>query len=156
MTDDTASSDASRDTHDTAPGEETIARNEPAAGLPGYLLGYGLASLLTVASFIAARTGLIYQPAVISALVVLALAQIGVHLVFFLHLTSGPDNTNNILALAFGVLIVALVVLGSVWIMGHLDQNMPRMKPQQLALLTLCPAGTLRLASAVNRPAACR
>ncbi|MBZ9673200.1 cytochrome o ubiquinol oxidase subunit IV [Mesorhizobium sp. B2-1-8] len=153
MTDETVSSDASRDTRDTAPGEETIARNEPAAGLPGYLLGYGLAALLTVGSFIAARTELIYQPAVISALVVLALAQIGVHLVFFLHLTSGPDNTNNILALAFGVLIVALIVLGSIWIMGHLDQNMAPMKSQQLALLPLCSAVRLRLASAMARPA---
>jgi hypothetical protein len=36
-------------------------------------------------------------------LIVLALAQIGIHLVFFLHLGSGPDSTNNILALAFGV-----------------------------------------------------
>ena len=34
----------------------------------------------------------------------------GVHLVFFLHITTGPDNTNNVLALAFGVLIVILVV----------------------------------------------
>ncbi|KAA3452173.1 cytochrome o ubiquinol oxidase subunit IV [Mesorhizobium sp. SARCC-RB16n] len=143
MTDKTAPSDASTDTRDAAPGEETIARNEPAAGVPGYLLGYGLAILLTAGSFVAARTGLIYQPAVISALVVLALAQIGVHLVFFLHLTTGPDNTNNILALAFGVLIVALIVLGSVWIMDHLDQNMPPMKPQQLALLARCPAERL-------------
>jgi heme/copper-type cytochrome/quinol oxidase subunit 4 len=35
-------------------------------------------------------------------LIVLACAQIGVHLVFFLHLGSGADSTNNILALAFG------------------------------------------------------
>jgi cytochrome o ubiquinol oxidase operon protein cyoD len=34
---------------------------------------------------------------------VLAFAQIGVHLVFFLHMGSGPDNTNNVLALAFGL-----------------------------------------------------
>jgi cytochrome o ubiquinol oxidase operon protein cyoD len=44
--------------------------------------------------------------------------------VFFLHLTTGPDNTNNILALAFGVFIVVLVVLGSIWIMSHLNHNM--------------------------------
>jgi cytochrome o ubiquinol oxidase operon protein cyoD len=41
----------------------------------------------------------------------------GVHLVFFLHITSGPDNTNNVLALAFGVLIVFLVMIGTIWIM---------------------------------------
>jgi len=48
----------------------------------------------------------------------------GIHLVFFLHLTTAPDNTNNALALAFGVLIVGLVVFGSVWIMWHLNVNL--------------------------------
>ena len=48
----------------------------------------------------------------------------GVHLVFFLHITSGPDNTNNVLALAFGVLIVFLVMIGTIWIMAHLEANM--------------------------------
>jgi cytochrome o ubiquinol oxidase operon protein cyoD len=47
-----------------------------------------------------------------------------VHLVFFLHLTTAPDNTNNVLALAFGVLIVTLVIGGSLFIMQHLNQNM--------------------------------
>ena len=54
----------------------------------------------------------------------LAIAQMGVHLVFFLHITTGPDNTNNVLALAFGVLIVFLVVSGSLWIMANLNANM--------------------------------
>jgi cytochrome o ubiquinol oxidase operon protein cyoD len=58
---------------------------------------------------------------------VLAIAQMGVHIVFFLHITTGPDNTNNVLALAFGLLIVFLVVGGSVWIMANLNQNMPAM-----------------------------
>ena len=57
-------------------------------------------------------------------LVVLAIAQMGVHLVFFLHITTGPDNTNNVLALAFGLLIVFLVVVGSLWIMTNLNDNL--------------------------------
>jgi cytochrome o ubiquinol oxidase operon protein cyoD len=55
---------------------------------------------------------------------VLAVAQIGVHLVFFLHITTAPDNTNNVLALAFGVLIVAILMGGSIWIMQHLNERM--------------------------------
>jgi cytochrome o ubiquinol oxidase subunit IV len=55
---------------------------------------------------------------------VLAFAQIGVRLVFFLHLGSGPDHTNNIPALAFGVLIVFLVIVGSIWIIANLNWNM--------------------------------
>jgi cytochrome o ubiquinol oxidase operon protein cyoD len=61
------------------------------------------------------------------ALVVFAIAQMGVHLVFFLHITTGPDNTNNVLALAFGVLMVALIIAGSLFIMSHLNQNMAPM-----------------------------
>ncbi|TPI53505.1 MULTISPECIES: cytochrome o ubiquinol oxidase subunit IV [unclassified Mesorhizobium] len=123
------------DRRDSAPGEERSEEHEVAGGLSGYLLGFGLAILLSVASFIAAQTDLIYQPAVISALTVLAIAQMGVHLVFFLHLTTGPDNTNNVLALAFGVLIVTLVVLGSVWIMNHLSQNMGAMDAHQAHMM---------------------
>ncbi len=54
----------------------------------------------------------------------LAIAQMGVHLVFFLHITSGPDSTNNVMALAFGVLIVMLLIGGSLFIMTHLNHNM--------------------------------
>jgi len=43
-------------------------------------------------------------------IIVLAIAQMGVHLVFFLHITTAPDNTNNVMALAFGLLIVFLVI----------------------------------------------
>jgi cytochrome o ubiquinol oxidase operon protein cyoD len=55
---------------------------------------------------------------------VLAIAQMGVHLVFFLHIGTGPDSTNNVLAVAFGVLIVFLVVAGSLWIMADLNASM--------------------------------
>jgi len=46
-----------------------------------------------------------------------------VHVVFFLHITSGPDSVNNVMALAFGLLIVMLLVFGSLWIMTQLDHN---------------------------------
>jgi cytochrome o ubiquinol oxidase operon protein cyoD len=89
-----------------------------------YLLGLLLAVGLTVASFWIAGSNLVWGPGIPAALLALAVAQIGVHLVFFLHITSGQENTNNTLALAFGVLIVLLVVVGSVWIMAHLNHNM--------------------------------
>ena len=90
----------------------------------GYVMGFALAIALTIASFSVTGTNLIYGPALAVALLVLAVAQMGVHLVFFLHLTTDPDNTNNVLALAFGVLIVCLVVFGSIWVMIHMNQNM--------------------------------
>ena len=113
---------------DLAPGEEEEVRIRPR--LLGYVTGLGLAILLTAISFfIAGSTNLVWEPSIPIALVVLAIAQMGVHLVFFLHITTGPDNTNNVLALAFGLLIVLLVVVGSIWIMYHLDQNMMLRNP---------------------------
>ena len=88
------------------------------------MVGLGLALLLTGVSFWVASTGVLWGPGVATGLVVLAIAQMGIHLVFFLHITTGPDNTNNVLALAFGVLIVFLVMVGTIWIMGHMNANM--------------------------------
>jgi len=89
-----------------------------------YVIGLGLALILTGVSFWVASTSSLWGPGVAVGLVVLAIAQMGVHLVFFLHITSGPDNTNNVLALAFGVLIVFLVMIGTIWIMAHMNSNM--------------------------------
>ena len=117
---------------DVAPGEphdslmsETIS----------YVVGLGLALLLTGVSFWVASTSSLWGPGVATGLVVLAIAQMGVHLVFFLHITTGPDNTNNVLALAFGVLIVFLVMIGTIWIMGHMNANMG-VNPQMMNLQT--------------------
>jgi cytochrome o ubiquinol oxidase operon protein cyoD len=104
---------------DVAPGDEEIEE-----GVGTYLVGLGLALLLTGVSFFIARTHLVWGPSIPVALVVLAIAQMGVHLVFFLHITTGPDNVNNVMALAFGVLIVLLLLSGSLWIMWHLNHNM--------------------------------
>ncbi|MCL6730228.1 cytochrome o ubiquinol oxidase subunit IV [Sphingomonas hankyongi] len=89
-----------------------------------YIIGLALALILTGVSFWVASTGVLWGPGIATGLVVLAIAQIGIHLVFFLHITSGPDNTNNVLALAFGVLIVFLVMIGTIWIMAHMNANM--------------------------------
>jgi len=116
--------DFPRDENDLPPGAAADEESSPRAAIVGYVIGLALSALLTVASFYALRTTLIWGPAIPAALVALAIAQIGVQLVFFLHITTAPDNTNNVLALAFGVLIVALVIVGSLWIMAHLNHNM--------------------------------
>ena len=109
---------------DIAPGDEHLETGGIAERVYGYLTGLGLAILLTATSFFIAGTDLVWEPSIPVALVVLAIAQMGVHLVFFLHITTGADNTNNVLALAFGLLIVFLVIGGSLWIMANLNHNM--------------------------------
>ena len=112
---------------DVAPGDRpTIPASEQgtSSGFLVYTIGLLLAVILTITSFWVANTSLLWAPGVLAGLAVLAIAQMGVHLVFFLHITTGPDNTNNILALAFGVLIVFLVLAGSLVIMANLNANM--------------------------------
>jgi cytochrome o ubiquinol oxidase operon protein cyoD len=98
------------------------------AGRRSYLLGLLYATILTLASFWVSSTDLIYAPGVPVLLAVLAIAQMGVHLVFFLHISSAPDQTNNFLALAFGIFVVGLIVFGSMIIMANLNHMMPPME----------------------------
>jgi cytochrome o ubiquinol oxidase operon protein cyoD len=109
----------SPEAHDVPSGEPEGGRN-----LRGYLVGLGFAILLTLASFAATLTHVIWAPGLPLLLAVLAIAQMGVHLVFFLHVSSAPDSTNTVLALAFGIFIVGLVVFGSMLIMANLNTNM--------------------------------
>ena len=110
---------------DRAPGDPGAETPDIGKAVRGYLLGLALAVALTVASFgVAAGLGFVWTPGIPMALVALAVGQMGVHLVFFLHITTGPDNTNNVFALAFGTLIVGLVMVGSLWIMAHVDHNL--------------------------------
>lgn len=122
-------SEQESDSHyaDTAPGDDHFDGDETAdtaEGVGSYLVGLGLATLLTIVSFFISGTTLVWGPSIPVALAVLAIAQMGVHLVFFLHITTSPDNVNNVMALAFGVLIVFLLMAGSLWIMAHLNHNM--------------------------------
>ena len=113
--------------YERAPGDTATSTDAQAAAPPGllvYTIGLFLAVLLTATSFWVANTSLLWAPGVALGLAVLAIAQMGIHLVFFLHITTGPDNTNNVLALAFGVLAVALIIAGSLWIMTNLNNNM--------------------------------
>jgi cytochrome o ubiquinol oxidase subunit IV len=89
-----------------------------------YVVGLAYALILTVASFWAASTHLVYAPSVPVLLGVLAIAQMGVHLAFFLHISSAPDQANNFLALVFGIFVTGLVVFGSMAIMSNLNHGM--------------------------------
>ncbi|MBE9607024.1 cytochrome o ubiquinol oxidase subunit IV [Acetobacteraceae bacterium H6797] len=118
---------------DHAPGDEP--GESSGHSLRNANLGLGFSVLLTAASFLLAGSDVLYAPTLPVALIVLAIAQMGVQLVFFLHITTGPDNTNNVLALVFGILVVFLIVAGSIWIMANMHHNMhptgemPSMQP---------------------------
>ena len=125
--------------YDRAPGDTPAPAEVPieSSGFLVYTTGFILAVLLTAASFWVAKTPMLWGPGVSVGLAVRAIAQMGVHLVFFFHITTAPDNTNNVLALAFGILIVFLVVAGSLWIMSNLNGNM--IPPAELMNMPMRP-----------------
>jgi cytochrome o ubiquinol oxidase operon protein cyoD len=108
-----------------APGEHAA---DPGANLQSYVIGFGFAIALTLASFGAAAMHWVWAPGLPVLLAVLAIAQMGVHLVFFLHVNSSPDSVNTVLALAFGIFVVGLVVFGSMIIMANLNDYMMPME----------------------------
>lgn len=107
-------------------------RERPGAPVPGslrasllkYAGGLALSIVLTLASFWVSASGAVWPGGVPVLLAALAIAQMGVHLLMFLHISSGPENTNNIMSLAFGVFVVVLVIFGSMIIMHSLDTRM--------------------------------
>ena len=105
---------------DETPGDAATIRG----GFIKNVLGLAASVVLTLVSFWVAGTGSVWGPGIPILLAALAIGQMGVHLVFFLHISSGPESTNNILALAFGVFVVGLVVFGSMIIMANLDAGM--------------------------------
>ena len=89
-----------------------------------YAIGLVLAVVLTAASFAASSSSLVWGPSIPVLLAVLAVAQMGVHLVFFLHISTAPDSANNVLSRAFGIFVVGLVIFGSMIIISNLNHNM--------------------------------
>lgn len=89
-----------------------------------YVMGFILSVILTLIPF-----GLVMYPAfsssvLLMAIIGLALLQILVQLGFFLHMNTKSDEGWNMLAFVFTLLIIAILVVGSMWIMFHLNSNM--------------------------------
>ncbi|ALE03379.1 cytochrome o ubiquinol oxidase subunit IV [Bartonella ancashensis] len=104
-------------THDEAHG--------PSVG--SYLIGFILAVFFTLGSFIPVMYGMLEGWTVSTKVIYLigmALIQIVVQVVFFLHLNSGPDAQWNFVALWFTAMCVSIIIGGTWWAISHLNYNM--------------------------------
>ncbi|MCW1429709.1 cytochrome o ubiquinol oxidase subunit IV [Novosphingobium sp. JCM 18896] len=91
----------------------------------GYLIGFLLSVVLTAVPFWLVMTGVIGDAATVAAIIIaLAVVQILVHTVCFLHVNSQSEGGWTLLAYAFAAVIVLIVIAGSLWIMYHLNTNM--------------------------------
>ncbi|WP_342221713.1 cytochrome o ubiquinol oxidase subunit IV [Candidatus Fukatsuia endosymbiont of Tuberolachnus salignus] len=92
--------------------------------LKSYLIGFVLSVILTVIPFAMVMNDSASHSIILTVVVALALVQIIVHLVYFLHMNGSSAERWNLVAFVFTVIIIAIVVIGSLWIMYNLNINM--------------------------------
>ena len=98
--------------------------------LRSYIVGFLASLTLTLVAYVFVARHvhshhLIYSDNFLVGLVViLAIVQFFVQMIFFLHLGTESKPKWNLLTFGFMVGIVLILVLGSLWIMNHLDYNM--------------------------------
>jgi cytochrome o ubiquinol oxidase operon protein cyoD len=96
----------------------------------GYLIGFAASAVLTAIPFWLVMTGVLADvQATVLAIIALAFVQIVVHTIFFLHVNTRSEGGWTLMALMFTVVVVAIVISGSLWIMYHLNTNMMPMAP---------------------------
>ena len=107
--------------------------NTPHITLDGYLIGFGLAVLLTAVPFYLVMSSVLEsKTATALAITILAVGQIVVHMVYFLHLDAKSEAGWNMMALIFTAVILIIALTGSLWIMYHLKVNMMPMNMRAL------------------------
>ncbi len=90
-----------------------------------YMTGFILSVILTAIPFWLVMTGVIHnKSATLLTIAALAVVQIVVHMVYFLHMNSRVEGGWSILALIFTLILVVIALIGSLWIIYHLNANM--------------------------------
>ena len=98
---------------------------EAKGSLKSYAVGFILSVFLTAVAFgLVMRGGNLSSMAVLSGILAVAVAQILVHLRFFLHLGTSPAARGNVLTLIFTLFIIFIFVGGTLWIMADLNARM--------------------------------
>ena len=103
------------------------------ATLKDYLTGFVLSVVLTALAFWLVM-GKVLAGSGTTTLVILSLAvvQIVVHVIYFLHMNARSEGGWSMLALIFTLVLVVIALAGSLWVMYHLNQNMMPVSPQQM------------------------
>ena len=93
--------------------------------MKSYVTGFVLAVILTAIPFWLVL-GNVFAKSSTTGLVLMGLAvvQIVVHMVYFLHMNTKSEGGWSILALIFTTMLVMIMLSGSIWVMYHLNHNM--------------------------------
>lgn len=89
-----------------------------------YFIGFILSVILTVIPFALVMSASVSYSTTLICVIGMAVIQVIVHLVYFLHLNTASQERWNLVALLFTVVIIGILVVGSLWIMYNLNINM--------------------------------
>jgi cytochrome o ubiquinol oxidase operon protein cyoD len=92
--------------------------------LVSYVVGFGLSLLTTFDAYLLVTRGLLHGKGLVMSLAALAITQLVVQLLCFLHLGKEPKDRLRLWSLLFAALVVMIVVFGSIWIMDNLNYHM--------------------------------
>jgi cytochrome o ubiquinol oxidase operon protein cyoD len=100
--------------------------------LKSYIVGFVLSVVITLLAFWLVMSGAVPHGLILPGIVVLAVVQLLVQLVFFLHMGTAADQRDNTAIFAFTVLIIAIVVGGALWVMHNANVNMMHPMPMTM------------------------
>lgn len=89
-----------------------------------YVIGLILSIVLTLVAFGVVMMGGFSTLTTVIMILVMAVLQILVQLIMFMHMNTQSDEGWNLMSFVFTIVILGLIVGGSLWIMQHLQQNM--------------------------------
>ena len=92
--------------------------------LRSYLTGFILALVLTLVPFALVVWGGLAWGTIMAILGGFALVQMVVHLRYFLHIDLSRQKREDLQLILFSVLLLALMAVGTIWIMGDLATRM--------------------------------
>ena len=95
-----------------------------------YLIGFVLSVVLTAIPFAMVMMHMLPVATLVPVIIGVGVIQILVHLYFFLHMNTSSGQIWNNAAFVFTLIIVGILIVGSIWVMYHLNSNMmPGMAP---------------------------
>ncbi len=88
-----------------------------------YINGFVLSTLLTLAAYFIVVNKVFDGGALIVAIIMLALVQLSIQLIFFLHILQEPRPHWNLFIVLSTISIILVIIIGSLWIMNNLNYN---------------------------------
>lgn len=92
--------------------------------LKSYIVGFIISIVLTIIPYYLVVHHLLAVDMLAVCVVFIAVLQLLVQLIFFLHLSTASEQRWNLMTFVFTALILLILVVGCLWIMWNLDYNM--------------------------------